>query len=276
MLQFELESFPVWDRLPLPLFILNEYCSMTEAPQHQAQQQPVHVWGIDSVEVVSGGAFEVPSIVSISSDDDSTHVSSVSSAEDDEYGQDNDEHVYTLHGSIQQERRRVLFGGYWNAARGESGIHSKAVKEADSCSCHAHDAGPNRTAGERSGNKHERISLFDVPTCKERDRRKIFHFASYDTLHPVSWPPNTGNLPHCLESGTAARARSMSDSWSDSQPSSCLRRSRFAPGFSRRELSSGGSNMSTTLVSFHPVVEIVTYEIPVEHWACEGWMQYFA
>jgi hypothetical protein len=281
MLQFELRIF--CENTPLPSCFPIAYCSMTEVPQHQTQQQPVPVWAIDSIEVVVSDTFEVPSVVSISSDDESSLVSSVSSSEDDGYGRDDSGRVWTLPVSIQQERKRVLFGGYWNANRGESGNHSKATDGADSFVYHAHEAGHNSSrAGERHGNERERISISDAPTCQERrgsrahGRRKIFHFtATVDTLPPVSWSPNTGKLLLSLESVVSVRATSMSDSCSHSQPSSCLRRSRFAPGFNPRELSTG-SNMSEASVSFHPVVEIVTYEIPMERWACEGWMQYFA
>jgi hypothetical protein len=248
--------------------IPNKYCSMTEVPQRRAQQQPMPAWAIDSIEVVSG-AFEVPSVVSISNDDESSHVLSVSSSGD--YGYEDDVgYVCTLHGSIQQERKRVLFGGYWNAARGESGTHSKA-----SCGVlsfdlrHAHEADTSVIAGEHNGNESGHISTSDAQTCQERRgspanaRRKIFNFATFDlfspeSLPPVSWSPNTGNLLQIIANFAAVQAISLSDSCSDSQPSSsCLRRKCFAPGFSPRELSSG-SNMSEASVSFHLMVESMT------------------
>jgi hypothetical protein len=34
--------------------------------------------------------------------------------------------------------------------------------------------------------------------------------------------------------------------------------------------------MSDSSVSFHPKVKIVIYDTPVEQWAEEGWMEYFA
>jgi hypothetical protein len=69
-------------------------------------------------------------------------------------------------------------------------------------------------------------------------------------------------------------------------PMSCLRRSRFAVGAvvgvgvrhceSIASLESAVSMSSSSSVSFDPNVDIVTFDRPVEHWACEGWMDYFA
>jgi hypothetical protein len=62
-----------------------------------------------------------------------------------------------------------------------------------------------------------------------------------------------------------------------------LRRSRFAvvgqaAAAARRQESSEHSLASetTSVVSFDDHVQIVTFDKPVEHWASEGWMDYFA
>jgi hypothetical protein len=162
-----------------------------------------------------------------------------------------------LNVSIQGERW-VLFDGYWKAARGESCKYNAPTEGAVYLGCNF-------------------LPSPDMPACNEHATReniwrKIFLFAMFDSSSPVSWSPRTTRNPaKGLERPVTMQARSISDLSCSFSQWSCLRSSRFA---NRQELSS--SSMSEASVTFHPKVESVTYELNIEYWAEEGWMEYFA
>jgi hypothetical protein len=224
---------------------------------------PVNAWIESTTDSVQPFVVpSAPSVVSmITGIDVFSHLSSASFVDDDDI--DNDGNESKLNGSIQGERR-VLFEGYWNAARGESWTYYTAPND---------EAAFLDWIGERDGNEDNLLSAPDMPTCNEHStrenyRRKIFHFATLDSSSPVPLSPRTTrNLPKSLERPAATRARSISDSSCSFSQRSCLRSSRFAPGIGRRE--SSISSMSQCPVYFNSehnlifeIVELIKSLIP--------------
>jgi hypothetical protein len=256
----------------------------------QPALQPMHVC-VESANL--SRAFEIPRIVSMSRDDDLSYLSSVSFDDDD------DGHVSSLHssnhGCIQQERR-VLFGEYWQASKGElTNTYSKAMMVAtDTCRVVQHPADNTiMISGEREvvTEPGEYSSILVTPTSDGRDatqeheRRKIFCFATYYPSS-VSFSLKSRVPYHNLEKGAAAAASCVSGSACSyphkASSSSCLRNSsRFGSGIGgRRRESSDSTSDAVSVVSFSPMVKVVIYDTttPMDYcWASdEGWVEFFA
>jgi hypothetical protein len=248
----------------------------------------------DSLEVV-------PSIVSLSSDDDDDDTASSLSLGSIDAKDDVSVEPHA-HFNTGQREHRVLFAAFWSATR--RGVVSQAPAAAPPREEHqqqylqqccaavvvsdawsqdsmwawfeqgvvANDKGPTFIT-----NNDESSTTTTTGSQYRRHGRHIFPVTMLSPWAPCSWKPRIQPLH---------RKRSVSDTsclYAPTTPVSCLRRSRYAVavvvggggGFHREDSNQSLTGESAS-VSFDDHVEIVTYEPPIEHWAGDEWMDYFA
>jgi hypothetical protein len=177
--------------------------------------------------------------------------------------------------------RRVLFEQFWSASKSESrmfpALHAPPPREERVLVCTDHDeCAAIVTNNDASSSSSTTTTVSDMFSGL---RRTITVLARVLAVSPCSPSRPSGTIHQQI-----ARPRSNSDSSCFYSPTlSCLRRSRFAgvglgPPLAARQESSERSLASetTSVVSFDDHVQIVTFDKPVEHWASEGWMDYFA